>query len=189
MRAEIDASLSSRLGSGWDRSPMVLITGHRRENFGEGIRQICEAITILARRYPDHRFVYPVHLNPEVKGQVDRLLGGLANVQLIAPLGYREFVALMAHARLILTDSGGVQEEAPSLGSPSSSCVTPPSGRRESKPGPRSSSDRTRPASWSTRAGCSTIPRRTGPWRTCANPFGDGHAAERIVSRVRRHLA
>ena len=97
---------------------MVLVTGHRRENFGEGIRQICEAITILARRYPDHRFVYPVHLNPEVKGQVDRLLGGLDNVQLIAPLGYRDFVALMAQARLILTDSGGVQEEAPSLGKP-----------------------------------------------------------------------
>ena len=118
VRAEIDASLSTLLGSDWAQRPMVLITGHRRENFGEGLRQICEAITVLSRRYPDHLFVYPVHLNPEVKGQVEHLLGALPNVHLLAPQGYRNFVALMAHCRLILTDSGGVQEEAPSLGKP-----------------------------------------------------------------------
>jgi UDP-N-acetylglucosamine 2-epimerase (non-hydrolysing) len=189
VRAEIDASLSSRLGSGWDHIPTVLITGHRRENFGEGLRQICEAITVLARRYPDHRFVYPVHLNPEVKGQVDRLLGGLANVQLIAPLGYREFVALMAHARLILTDSGGVQEEAPSLGKPvlvmrdtterpegveaGASLLTGPRADRIVAEARRLLDD---PTAYEAMA-------------RVANPYGDGRAAGRIVARLRRDLA
>jgi UDP-N-acetylglucosamine 2-epimerase (non-hydrolysing) len=189
VRAEIDASLSSRLGSGWDRSPMVLITGHRRENFGEGIRQICEAITILARRYPDHRFVYPVHLNPEVKGHVDRLLGGLANVQLIAPLGYRDFVALMAHSRLILTDSGGVQEEAPSLGKPvlvmrdtterpegveaGTALLTGPHAARIVEQASRLLDDQ---AAYQAMA-------------NAVNPYGDGRASERIVRRVRQHLS
>ena len=118
VRAEIAASLSTLLGAGWSQRPLVLITGHRRENFGEGLRQICEAIGVLSRRYPDHAFVYPVHLNPEVKEQVERRLGGFPNVHLIAPQGYRNFVAMMSHCRLILTDSGGVQEEAPSLGKP-----------------------------------------------------------------------
>jgi len=189
VRAEIDASLSALLGPGWARSPMVLVTGHRRENFGEGIRQICEAITVLTRRYPDHRFVYPVHLNPEVKGHVDRLLGGLANVQLIAPQGYRNFVALMAHARLILTDSGGVQEEAPSLGKPvlvmrdtterpegveaGTAVLTGPHAARIVEHTSRLLDD---DAAYQAMA-------------NAVNPYGDGRASERIVARVRRYLS
>ena len=96
---------------------MVLVTGHRRENFGEGIEQICKAIATLAERFPEHRFVYPVHLNPNVLLHVNRLLGGRGNVKLIPPQGYRNFVALMSHCRVVLTDSGGVQEEAPCLAS------------------------------------------------------------------------
>jgi UDP-N-acetylglucosamine 2-epimerase (non-hydrolysing) len=114
----IDASLSAVLGSDWADTPFVLITGHRRENFGEGIRQICEAIKALAEKFPDHRFVYPVHLNPNVARHVQQLLSGLSSVRLIEPQGYRNFVALMTRCRLVLTDSGGVQEEAPSLGKP-----------------------------------------------------------------------
>jgi UDP-N-acetylglucosamine 2-epimerase (non-hydrolysing) len=189
VRAEIDASLSSCLGSGWAAAPMVLITGHRRENFGEGIRKICEAITILSRRYPGHRFVYPVHLNPEVKGHVDRLLGGLPNVQLIAPQGYRNFVALMAHSRLILTDSGGVQEEAPSLGKPvlvmrdtterpegveaGTALLTGPHSARIVEHTSRLLDD---DAAYQAMA-------------AAANPYGDGRAAERIVRRLRQHLS
>ena len=75
--------------------------GARRENFGDGIAQICRAIAILAARFPDHRFVYPVHLNPNVLTHVNRLLGGLSNVKLIAPQGYRNFVALMARSKLV----------------------------------------------------------------------------------------
>ena len=118
LRARIDEELSLLVGADWAQVPMVLITGHRRENFGDGIEQICQAIATLAEGFPDHRFVYPVHLNPNVLVHVNRLLGSLSNVRLIAPQGYRNFVALMARCRLVLTDSGGVQEEAPSLGKP-----------------------------------------------------------------------
>ena len=99
---------------------MVLITGHRRENFGEGFENICNAIRNLAERFPDVHFVYPVHLNPNVREPVGRILGKClrGNVHLIAPQGYLPFVALMNRAYLILTDSGGVQEEGPSLGKP-----------------------------------------------------------------------
>ncbi|MGD0897236.1 MAG: UDP-N-acetylglucosamine 2-epimerase (non-hydrolyzing) [Thermoguttaceae bacterium] len=102
----------------WREGPFVLVTGHRRENFGQGFEQICAAVERLACRFPDHRFVYPVHLNPNVKEPAYRLLGSLPNVKLIPPQGYSEFVALMQHCRIVLTDSGGVQEEAPSLGKP-----------------------------------------------------------------------
>ena len=96
----------------------VLVTGHRRENFGEGFENICSALSKLAMDNPITHFIYPVHLNPNVQAPVKRLLGGLDNVHLIAPLGYEPFVYLMQHAYLVLTDSGGVQEEAPGLGKP-----------------------------------------------------------------------
>lgn len=101
-----------------NNSRMVLITGHRRENFGEGFEHICNAIRKLATEFPDVDFVYPVHLNPNVREPVNRLLSGLPNVKLIEPQSYLPFVKLMSEAYLILTDSGGVQEEAPSLGKP-----------------------------------------------------------------------
>ena len=99
---------------------MVLITGHRRENFGDGFEHICTAIAKLAEEFADTDFVYPVHLNPNVREPVNRILGQHCgkNVHLIEPQGYLPFVALMNKADLILTDSGGVQEEAPSLGKP-----------------------------------------------------------------------
>jgi UDP-N-acetylglucosamine 2-epimerase (non-hydrolysing) len=96
---------------------LILVTGHRRESFGEGFLQICEALAQLAAR-PDVEIVYPVHLNPNVRGPVEERLGSLSNVHLIAPQDYLPFVYLMSRADVILTDSGGVQEEAPSLGKP-----------------------------------------------------------------------
>ncbi|MET3621185.1 UDP-N-acetylglucosamine 2-epimerase (non-hydrolyzing) [Burkholderia ambifaria] len=97
---------------------MVLVTAHRRENFGEGIRNICQAIRQLAAHYTDVDFVYPVHLNPQVKQPAEEILSGISNVHLLAPQDYLPFVYLMSRAALILTDSGGIQEEAPSLGKP-----------------------------------------------------------------------
>ena len=98
---------------------MVLITGHRRENFGEGFLNICHAIKHLAEQYKDVDFVYPMHLNPNVRKPVLEILGEKAeNVFLIEPLDYLPFVNMMQHSTLILTDSGGVQEEAPGLGKP-----------------------------------------------------------------------
>jgi UDP-N-acetylglucosamine 2-epimerase (non-hydrolysing) len=112
--------LSSQRLASWDGNPVVLITGHRRENFGPGFESICRAIAELSRRFPQSQFVYPVHLNPNVREPVRRILGGdaVGNVHLIEPLAYLPFVALMSRARLVLTDSGGIQEEAPSLGKP-----------------------------------------------------------------------
>ena len=99
---------------------LVLITGHRRENFGPGFEAICKAIAELARRFPETAFVYPVHLNPNVRKPVNQILrsAGTDNVHLIEPLPYLPFVAMMNRASVILSDSGGIQEEAPSLGKP-----------------------------------------------------------------------
>lgn len=96
--------------------PFILITGHRRENFGQGFLNICNAISTLATRHPDIHFIYPVHLNPKVQKPIQSLLGNFNNIHLIKPLDYAPFVYAMDRCKLILTDSGGVQEEAPSLG-------------------------------------------------------------------------
>jgi len=101
-----------------DNKQFVLITGHRRENFGDGFLNICKALKVLADKFPKTYFVYPVHLNPKVLVPVNEILKNVNNVMLIAPLQYMDFVMAMKHAYLILTDSGGVQEEAPSLGKP-----------------------------------------------------------------------
>lgn len=115
--AALERSLAERYGWLDARRKLLLITGHRRENFGEGFRNICAALQDLAQR-DDVQIVYPVHLNPNVRDVVQNALGGHANVHLIAPVDYIDFVWLMRRAYLILTDSGGVQEEAPSLGKP-----------------------------------------------------------------------
>ena len=97
---------------------LILVTGHRRENFGQGFLNICTALANIAKRYTDVQIVYPVHLNPNVQKPVNELLSGIENIYLIAPQDYLPFVYLMNHSYLILTDSGGIQEEAPSLGKP-----------------------------------------------------------------------
>ena len=97
---------------------IILITGHRRENFGEGFDNICHAIVSLAKEFKDYNFIYPVHLNPNVRKPVFEILSKQKNIFLIDPLNYLPFIFLMNKAKLILTDSGGVQEEAPSLGKP-----------------------------------------------------------------------
>lgn len=97
---------------------MILVTGHRRESFGGGFERICRALVEIVTRFPDVEVVYPVHLNPNVQEPVNRLLGAQKNIHLIEPLDYLPFVYLMNAADLILTDSGGIQEEAPSLGKP-----------------------------------------------------------------------
>lgn len=97
---------------------LILVTGHRRENHGQGFINICEALKEIAVKYTDVQIIYPVHLNPNVKGPVYEILSGIDNIKLIEPLAYPAFVWLMNQSYLIITDSGGVQEEAPSLGKP-----------------------------------------------------------------------
>ncbi|WP_082069255.1 non-hydrolyzing UDP-N-acetylglucosamine 2-epimerase [Pseudomonas sp. ES3-33] len=97
---------------------LILVTGHRRESFGDGFERICQALMEVAQQNPEIDIVYPVHLNPNGREPVNRLLTGIKNIHLIAPLDYLPFVYMMSRAHIILTDSGGIQEEAPSLGKP-----------------------------------------------------------------------
>jgi UDP-N-acetylglucosamine 2-epimerase (non-hydrolysing) len=99
-------------------SNFILVTGHRRENFGQGFLNICEALKVLAKKNSDITILYPVHLNPNVRRPVNELLENISNIKLVEPFQYEEFVYLMSKSYLILTDSGGIQEEAPSLGKP-----------------------------------------------------------------------
>ena len=117
-RDALDETLNKSLDFDFHRARFVLITGHRRENFGSGFLNICEAIKTTAQKNPGVHFVYPVHLNPNVRQPVNEILSGLNNVHLIEPLEYLPFVYLLKHCYLVLTDSGGIQEEAPSLGKP-----------------------------------------------------------------------
>ena len=169
-----------------NRRPYVLITGHRRENFGLGFQRICQAIATLARRQPQTAFVYPVHLNPQVRQPVHAMLAGLPNVHLIDPLDYAPFVLAMDRCRLILTDSGGVQEEAPSLGK--QVLVM-----REITERPEAvaagtvqlvGTDSDKIVTETER-----LLAREGGGRAVAdlvNPYGDGRAAEKIVAILRR---
>ena len=117
-----DSSFTSKLSSKFDYldpdKKLILVTGHRRESFGGGFERICEALRQIATNNPDAQVLYPVHLNPNVQEPVNKLLTGLDNVFLIEPQQYLPFCYLMDRATIILTDSGGIQEEAPSLGKP-----------------------------------------------------------------------
>lgn len=162
-------------------SRMVLITGHRRENFGAGFENICTAIAALAKKFADCQFVYPVHLNPNVQEPVRRRLGGLENVHLAPPASYPEFVWLMDRATLILTDSGGVQEEAPSLRKP----VLVMRETTERPEAIESGAARLVGTSAETITQTASLlledPQEYARWQVDRNPYGDGHAAQRIV--------
>ena len=188
-RAHLEQRLRRALGAYPPARPLVLITGHRRENFGRGFQHICAALAELALQFPDHDWVYPVHLNPNVLEPVRASLGGMANVRLLPPLPYDEFVALMRLCRLVLTDSGGIQEEAPSLGKP----VLVMRDTTERPEGVAAGTVRLVGADREQIvAGVSELLRDQGAYSRmalAANPYGDGRAAERIVERLRRQIA
>ncbi len=115
---DLTVQIQSQLPPLRENRRVILVTGHRRESFGEGFERICNALATIARDFPDVDVVYPVHLNPQVQEPVSRLLSAVPNIHLIAPQDYEPFVYLMDRADIVLTDSGGVQEEAPSLGKP-----------------------------------------------------------------------
>jgi len=117
-RQKLKALLAKQLNLNLEKTKFILVTGHRRENFGLGFENICQALKQIAEQEPEVHIIYPVHLNPNVREPVERILKGLVNIHLIEPLDYEPFVYLMSLAYLILTDSGGIQEEAPSLGKP-----------------------------------------------------------------------
>lgn len=169
-------------------SRMILITGHRRENFGDGFVHICTAIKRLAEEFPETHFVYPVHLNPNVREPVNRIFGQHCgkNVHLIEPQSYLSFVALMDRAYLILTDSGGVQEEAPSLGKPVLVM-------RDTTERPEAVAAGTvKLVGTGTDGICREVEalltdaRAYGKMSKKLNPYGDGKAVERIVEVLRK---
>lgn len=174
-----------RLDSG---KRMILVTGHRRESFGDGFLRICEALASLAAR-DDVEIVYPVHLNPNVKGPVEERLSGFPNVHLIAPQDYLPFVYLMSRASIILTDSGGVQEEAPSLGKPVLVM-------RETTERPEAVEAGTvRLVGTDSKLIVSEVCRLLDDqsaydaMSVAHNPYGDGKAVDRILSRIRQYAA
>jgi len=169
-----------------DHQSLVLVTAHRRESFGEPFREMCEAIRELARRFEAGgvHFVYPVHPNPNVRQPVSEILAGIPNLTLLEPLDYRTFVHIMKRAMLILTDSGGIQEEAPALGVP----VLVMRGKTERPEGvetgvvkvtgaARESIVREASRLLSNRIALAEMARSV-------NPYGDGRAAERIVAHL-----
>lgn len=169
--------------------PVVMITSHRRENWGPGLENICRTVRALSVEFPDVHFVYPVHLNPNVREPVFSLLSKLPNVHLIDPLPYFPFIALMMRSCLILTDSGGIQEEAPSLGKP----VLVMREKTERAEGLRrgfielvgtDSEKIARAVRRHLRRGS----KKTRPAKLRKNPYGDGSAALRIASIVAQWL-
>ena len=180
--AEI-TDLIRRLRTRGSTRQLVLVTAHRRENFGRPLENICHAIRQLASR-GDVEIVYPVHLNPRVQEPVDRILRGVENITLLSPLDYLPMVHLLKHARLILTDSGGLQEEAPSLGIPVLLL-------RETTERPEGVKAGTlKVVGTETRAIVQEAdhllsdPVAHSRMARAANPYGDGYAAERIVDAL-----
>jgi UDP-N-acetylglucosamine 2-epimerase (non-hydrolysing) len=164
------------------------VTGHRRENFGAGFEGICTALDELSRRLPDLLIVYPVHLNPRVKEVVHDRLGARENIRLVPPQPYDKFMALAAACRLILTDSGGVQEEAPSLGKPvlvMRDTTERPEGVAAGAVklvGPQA--DRIVAESLALLTDGAAYEQMA----KCVNPYGDGRAAPRIAARVQQYF-
>lgn len=167
---------------------IVLVTAHRRENFGEPLREIMGALRDLAERYPDVDVVYPVHPNPNVDGPVRATLRGVAGIHLIHPLEYKAFADLMAASDLILTDSGGIQEEAPSLGKPVLVLRDETERPEAVEAGVVRLVGPHRKAIVDAAAELLDDPRRYAAMATAVNPYGDGKAAGRITAKVRELL-
>lgn len=185
----VDNQLEDFLSFSWKQEKFVLITGHRRENFGDGFEEICQAIADLSDKNPDVHFVYPVHLNPNVQEPVKKVLSDKSNVHLIAPLEYLLFVRLMSFSYLVLTDSGGIQEEAPSIGKPVLVM-------RDVTERPEAVDAGTVRLVGASRASiCDGIqcllddPELYERMSYAHNPYGDGQACSRIVERVKEYIS
>jgi UDP-N-acetylglucosamine 2-epimerase (non-hydrolysing) len=167
----------------------ILVTAHRRENFGAGIEGICLALRDLVARFPDTEVIYPVHPNPNIQEPVTRLLGSVDRIRLVAPVDYREFVLLMSEAHLILSDSGGVQEEAPSLGKPVlvlRDCTERPEAVMA---GTVKLVGTDRDCIVSTAAALLADEAAYEAMSQAVNPYGDGLAAGRIGDHLRREFS
>lgn len=186
---KLNSAFASQFPYGQHGRRLVLVTGHRRESFGDGFEQICAALADLAKAFPDCDIVYPVHLNPNVREPVYRLLSDVSNVHLIPPQDYLPFVYLMSNATVVLTDSGGIQEEAPSLGKPVLVM-------RDTTERPEAISAGTVKLVGTDRQKIveqvSRLLTDNDYYQSMSfahNPYGDGEACQRIVSAIKQHLA
>ena len=165
-------------------SKIVLITGHRRESFGKGFEHICQALISAAGLFPSVKFVYPVHLNPSVSQPVYKMLSGVPNIHLIEPLDYMPFVYLMKRSSLILTDSGGIQEEAPSIGKPVLVMRDVTERPEALKSGVVKLVGTNPDKILSELSEILDSNNLTHEVKTFQNPYGDGEASKRIVNRL-----
>ncbi len=168
---------------------LVLITGHRRENFGQGFENICRALASLAEQFADVEFLYPVHLNPSVQEPVNRILSGRANVHLVPPCPYPEFVWLMDRSTLIVSDSGGVQEEAPSLRKPVLLMRDTTERPEAVEAGAVEMVGTSQAAIVAGVSRLLTDPVEYRRRQIDQNPYGDGHAARRTVDFILQKLS
>lgn len=179
-------TLQDQLQTGQGERRIILVTGHRRENFGEGFEQICRALNEVTGSFHDVDIIYPVHLNPHVQEPVRRILGGNSRIHLIDPLEYLPFLLLMDRSYLVITDSGGIQEEAPSLGKP----VLVMRDTTERPEAVEAGTVRLVGTSYQKIVSeASRLLEDTAVYNTMSrahNPYGDGQAAERILSSIKQ---
>ena len=189
-KLEQDESLNQQFSQQFDflgtekNSKVVLVTGHRRESFGGGFERICEALAKTAQQYPEVQIVYPVHLNPNVREPVNRLLKGVQNIHLIEPLDYLPFVWLMNRSDIILTDSGGIQEEAPSLGKPVLVMRDTTERPEAVEAGTVKLVGTETNAIFDALVTLLTSEKAYNSMSKAHNPYGDGKACQRIVSQL-----
>jgi UDP-N-acetylglucosamine 2-epimerase (non-hydrolysing) len=159
-------------------APFVLVTAHRRESFGGGFESLCGAIRDSAERYPELQFVYPVHLNPNVRGPVTAILGGVSNVLLLEPVSYLDLLTLLSHAAFVVTDSGGIQEEAPSF---AKYCIVLRSVTERMESVELGMSELVGTDRRKIVEAIDSAWRSPRPWNFAPNPYGDGHSADHIL--------
>lgn len=185
-RPEFYREKFSRLFEG--KQELVGITAHRRENFGEGLRSICQALRKLAQLNDDHLFVFPVHLNPEVRSKVYEELAGIDNMILLDPLSYDEWVFIMSHCKLLLTDSGGIQEEAPALDIPVVVMRDKTERPEGIDCGAAVLSGTSEEAIIAISSELLGDAHQRSQMQNAENPYGDGKSAQKIVASIIRFL-
>jgi len=184
VQRELAQEFQGRHGISLDNHRIILVTGHRRESFGKEFENICRGLKQIAGHFQDVKIIYPVHLNPNVRCPVRKILNNIGNIHLLEPLDYLSFIWLMNQSYLILTDSGGVQEEAPSLGKP----VLVMRNTTERSEGIEAGTSRlVGTSSWTIFDGAALLLENAGLYAQMVraiNPYGDGKASERIAAVI-----
>ena len=187
-KKEIIKQINSLVKGGLKDKKFILVTGHRRENFGDGFKNICQAILKVSIKYPNINIIYPLHLNPKVRKPVQKYLGLKKNIHLIKPLNYEAFIYLLSKCLFVLTDSGGIQEEAPSFGKP----VLVMRKKTERKEGLKSGFIKligsTKETIFNNIDVLLSKPKLLNRMKTKRNPYGDGKASKKIINILKDNL-